>query len=241
MTSRNFYHKLSLINLIFDNEMQDLRSKVHTNLIRAYYDHIIDINNESMLRNLLKYIETSTSFHHIEFNGKPYYEKSNCHEQCVPKSRPKYDINTECTDYNPDTDRCGASIFPTIGDRLKYILKYHGECDSFEDDNAEINNFINIIASCRFEKILLVGYKSLTISNPNGINYDHRGSNHCNVYLKFYDKVSTKKWISFSTLAKYFYKLKSHKWDRWYELYCGMDFKSKNGNIRVEMNFDHGS
>jgi hypothetical protein len=35
--------------------------------------------------------------------------------------------------------------------------------------------------------------------------------------------------------------LKSHKFDKWYELYCGAKCKKIGNKIQINLEFDHGS
>jgi hypothetical protein len=35
--------------------------------------------------------------------------------------------------------------------------------------------------------------------------------------------------------------LKSHKFDNWYELYCGTKYTQKKNLVTIELEFDHGS
>jgi len=44
------------------------------------------------------------------------------------------------------------------------------------------------------------------------------------------------------TLVDAYYKIKSHKWDKNYEMFCGVDECEFRGNlIFVGLKFDHGS
>ena len=38
-----------------------------------------------------------------------------------------------------------------------------------------------------------------------------------------------------------FHKMKSHKFDYWYELFCDTNVKVKDNEVIVNLNFDHGS
>lgn len=242
-----FYHKFFLINHIFINDLRDLKNLVQNFLTYILFDKVINISDLKILNNLFICIAYHTSFHHIVYNGLPYYEKTNTHQFTDIKIRPKYDIDSVCDYYDndrEDIDDCGVSIYPSSKDKIKYILKYHRKWDSYLEYNMPPDNIelTKQIIKTNFKKILLIGYKSLVLNNKKGINYDHRGSNHCNVYLEFYPTVFTDKIISLNILAKYFYKLKSHKWDKWYEMFCDTDIKvDKERNIIVDFRYDHGS
>ena len=253
-----FYHKYFLVNQLLINDLFDIKIFVHYFLLHLSFDHVIDISNGSILHDLFHLIHESTSFHHVTFNGLPYYEMTNIHQNMTiidhvnPFNdkkpiehiiRPSYDIDVVCNDSDiEEADDCGATIFPTSIDRVKYILKYKKKWmdnDYYEPKNIEL---LKQIFGTNFKKVLLVGFKSLKLVNRNGINHDHRGSNHCNIYLKFYPNVHITQFTSLNTLAKSFYKLKSHKWDSWYEMFSDVNFMTNiNHDIVVHLNFDHGS
>jgi hypothetical protein len=83
-------------------------------------------------------------------------------------------------------------------------------------------------------------YSTVTITNPHGVNTDHRGSDHCAIALPFQDQI-----VLESPTVKEFvdalYLLKSHKWDKWYELYSGCQIKKKGRSFKIDLDFDHGS
>ena len=124
-------------------------------------------------------------------------------------------------------------IYPICTDKIKYILKEGYEGKKMKDELQ--------ISQCKLSNVLLVGFNNLTIRNDCGKNKDHRGSNHCNIYLPMHDKVVMTKFATLYDLAIAYYRLKSHKWDRWYELFSyAMPVRKKN-DIIVNLVFDHGS
>lgn len=95
-----------------------------------------------------------------------------------------------------------------------------------------------------FDKIILQHptCTQILLSNVAGRNNDHRGSDHCRVHLamKKYQMLTLP--CSLSDLAQACYRIKSHKFDKWYELYSGItSIKISNNCMYVGVNFDHGS
>lgn len=233
-------HKLFLINKLIKH--RDVASVLKRNLIRFRFHKILSIDPE-VIGHVFKYINGATRFHHIEFNGLPYYETNNLWATCNIEKRPSYDVDVPCGSYRG----CGCSraptIFPNDNDKIKYILEYN-EIDVLSwFDNPKYENFVSHISQFAFQNVLLIGFDNLTIINNHGRNDDHRGSDHCNVYLPMHDKVSMKKYATLYDLAITYYKLKSHKWDDNYEMFCHAEtrMQTKSGNAEVFLTFDHGS
>jgi hypothetical protein len=83
--------------------------------------------------------------------------------------------------------------------------------------------------------------ESYVIYNPCGINDDHRGSDHCELELPFIDKIKITN-PSLHDFISALYLLKSHKFDKWYELYTGSKIQElQSGNRVIVLEFDHGS
>jgi len=82
---------------------------------------------------LFKYINRVTKFHHIEFNGLPYYETENKWRVYEIKERPAYDVDVPCN------GQCGLrqKIIPIHGDKIKYMLKYNYGKNILSDDSEE--------------------------------------------------------------------------------------------------------
>lgn len=268
MSIHKFHHKIFLIDLIFSDILTDLKPRIQYLLSNLYFDYIIDINQPNILNDLFMCIDGYTTFNHVIYNNLPYYEKSNLNKtfdivnykpyfqalmHCNPIfcwetkafDRPTYDIDSKCYSWYVDdgtNGACGVQIYPTKTDTVKYVLKYH-RSNEYADKNISTTNIdlIKKIIKCKYKKILLIGYESLILKNNSGYNDGHCGSNHCNIYLKFYETISTKKSISLNTLAKYFYKLKSHKWDKWYESFADIEYILHNKNFLIKLNFCHGS
>lgn len=234
-------NKLFLINKII--QQRDIASILKMNIIQLRFHKILSIDNLEILNFTFEYISKVTHFHHIELNGNPYYETDNMWSTYAIKKRPSYDENILCKAYL----KCDRKpiIYPNTHDKIKYILRYYygqGECDS-EVDEPQYVEFVSQISPYKLKNILLIGFNNLTVINKCGENKDHRGSNHCNVFLPMHNNVNMKKYATLYDLAIAYYKLKSHKWDNNYEMFCGVNTRMRkgSGNAKVFFTFDHGS
>ena len=239
---QKFFHRYFLIKYAFKTLSTDIIKLLQQKLTDVRFHLIINIgasDSTAVIGDLFRYIADTTEFDHVIYNGSHYYEKSNQWQNTDVDNRPLHDEDEDCELYMERIFNCGAKIFPNADDVVKYVFKMDPE--NYEDGSFVNVDFVNKISGINPKKILLVGYKKLIIRNPHGINYDHRGSTHCNIYLKMHDEITTKKVISLYRLCNYFYKIKSHKWDKWYELYCRVKTSNVNGVITVDTIFDHGS
>lgn len=84
----------------------------------------------------------------------------------------------------------------------------------------------------------------LHIKNKAGYNMDHRGSDHFAYKLPFETHIRLIN-PTLKDLIDGLYLIKSHKCDKWYELYSGAKFLHKtftyNDKCVFEVDFDHGS
>jgi hypothetical protein len=138
-----------------------------------------------------------------------------------------------------------------------YVLRYYEDEDDDEnmmdcETNCE-DEFIRLIPEELNLKTMIYLHFSICLINELGINWDSRGTE--NIDLEFDDFHSD--WIipkgvtTISNLANGFFKIKSHKFDNWYEGVWGIinfelkkspDYENYNYS-RAEITFDvnHGS
>ena len=91
-------------------------------------------------------------------------------------------------------------------------------------------------------KSALIGFDTMAIRNISGFNKDHLGSNHCKVFLEFYDIVTINGPIYFDQFIDICYRIKSHKFDNMHETYLGTKInKSGSNDIKVNVCFNSGS
>jgi hypothetical protein len=205
--------------------------------------------DNSIVIELISYISRTTNFDHIIYKKRPYYERRNSlNEHKKILSRPKYDKDIECSIHMGYLKECEAlpSIIPKNPNNVKYVIEYE-PCNDNEEEIFEMYEenpeFINMVDTSikNLHNIQLIGYKNIHIHNNNGINNDHRGSNHCKIALQYYDDYIISTPLTAHKLALAYYRIKSHKFDDWYELYCNCNCMAENDTLNVYLNFDHGS
>ena len=82
---------------------------------------------------------------------------------------------------------------------------------------------------------------SLRIKNVDGINGDHRGSTHCKLGRDnlYEDSVEISLPCTIIQFAQELFRVKSHKWDKWYKLYSSSDYVFDDETLFLS--FSHGS
>jgi hypothetical protein len=235
---RILIHKLFLINKIIKHH--DAAFLLKKDLIRLRFHKILLINDDTdVIDYIFEYVSRVTSFHHIKFNGLPYYETKNLWRPHDIKERASYDIDVLCNK-SRQCDR-EPSIIPKYGDKIKYVLKYnYRKKNILSKGDVKYNNFVLQISQYELRNVLLIGFDKFTVKTVFGyLNDDHRGSDHCNVYLPTHHKVRMIKYVTLYDLATAYYKLKSHKWDDYYEMFRCATTRIYNGNVNVVLRFDY--
>lgn len=128
--------------------------------------------------------------------------------------------------------------------------------DYFVDEDEDIDKDMYVHLMCEIHKYLknnsakdlkIKGVCNIKFINDAGINDDFRGVEDVDWKLFFHKKyVVKKKDITFEDLIIAAYKIKSHKFEDNYEMFCEItDLKCKetdNGKIiKMHADFDHGS
>ena len=238
----------------------EVNNLIKKNLLDVIYKLVLNLRDPDMLQFLFDYINYNTILSHVTLNGLPYYERTNMWDNITIEKRPEHDPDVECNRYQ---NYCDAK--PTIkvkeNDDLQYIVEYIIDCDDMlekYEENIKCDNFPRlyheISDNYSASNILLIGYNEITITNECGINEDHRGSTHCAVDLKYECNVEFKDLITLHDLVTTFYRIKSHKFNKGYEMYCAVksgffNIHSKNKKtsstekyrLVCNVDFDHGS
>lgn len=109
------------------------------------------------------------------------------------------------------------------------------------DKDYVIREFIKILTNAENLLDLKICHEDVILTNRSGENNDHRGSDHCLLKLPFSPEVHLKA----PTLRQFIdalYLIKSHKFDKWYELFIDSDWDmGETDKIVVSIKFDHGS
>jgi hypothetical protein len=161
-----------------------------------------------------------------------------------PRINQIHDLDKPCEDdFWHDDGKCVASpeILPIDPDDVQYVIDHDSEYyDSEYYDSEYILDdglIYNLPSTVNLNKVLLIG-KPLTIYNFYDVNPDHRGSNHCKIFLEYYPEQHITLPITLYELAIVYYRAKGNKFDKNYEMYCGIK-KNKYGKYEIQM--DHGS
>jgi hypothetical protein len=199
---------------------------------------ILDYNDESIEKKfgeILRYV-----YNHFELDHDlmlDYYE----------------DVNAPM-DYDYVTDTKDLDMYINFWSNDKKDEKYiyfpqkkfdNRWYDDYPDLIKNINNFIDK-KTTKFLKLDKV--KKIVLINSRGkyrcINNDSRGVRQADWKLHTWHKyeITNNDGITFADLIIACYKIKSHKFENNYELYCGIEKISLvNGMLSITVNFDHGS
>jgi hypothetical protein len=207
---------------------------------------------------LITTVHNITRIHHVEVDGRKYFGH--------PTTR--YDPPADAVYLDDDVyeDPDEVYFFGGIGRRtvdfgnLTYHLEYDEEeyssdyqadvLDELEGDygsESYIATTAKALMSFKdFPNMQVRLGTPLRFLNESGFNTDIRGSDSTSIILD-YNRVwkidpDENGMFSFSAIAEACYRVKSHKFDAWYELYSSAKLvKEWNSVITVNLTYDHGS
>lgn len=155
---------------------------------------------------------------------------------------------------NIHENKCDSYFDCELNDRIgtnqyiNYKLEYKPDARCFEDKKRRValsKSELDILSGNALDKIYLQYPKDLILHNKPGFNYDHKGSDHTKLILDFDPNAIIRcnnGQLSFEDFADACFRIKSHKFDFWYELYCGVDLLiDSNDKLIADIDFDHGS
>lgn len=234
----------------------NIKNKDHPDMSDSEFQKIYTL--DILMDSFIKGVYENTNFEGIQVNGKNFYELDNQWSQRNKTLHPlsdaekdngcdkymidyEYDANYDYDGVNDD-DVCDTERGCLIDDdNWKFLINYG-------DDSNDSNDI---------DKPLFKNYTSILLINVSGTNYDHRGSDHFQYSLPF----STEYRIynpTFKDFVNALYMIKSHKADKWYELYSNcqvqslkspgtklsiddIDKNSESNEFIIKLSFDHGS
>jgi len=196
---------------------------------------------------------------YVVYENQKYYERSNIYYQRDDDIKTlEHDPDKPCNDYYNEIDGpCAPDILPNNVDLVSYFFD-----DYIELKFADYNDVDDIIWTygdllAQQMKINKLNMKQLKINfgnefqqiifeNCSGYNFDHRGANHCKIQLAQYAKFihhCCQDNLSLYDLCDIYHKLKSHKFDYWYELFCDakIECDQQLKILTIKLHFDHGS
>ena len=260
------------VSAIVQNIIEHNPDKLELNLKTGLTNHKNLTLNKLVFETLAQITMRHTSLSCVEYDGKKYYETNSSWGGIEDKEsfkRPDYDPNIECDDYTLNEYHSWGQFDRMINHHKEHLRELYGELiepnhpsevtyhldayqggfdlndirDQYEEDDTFHIELAEQISKFKPENVILSGLEKITLRNNSGFNQDHRGSTHCRVYLEYEPKLELNLPITLLDFMKALYRLKSHKWDTWYELYSAVsiDHTYLSDELTLELSFDHGS
>lgn len=208
---------------------------------KALHNNAYKISNDNEMNTLIECLYNNSCIDHVEYKDKNYYEGV-AYDDDVPEHKL----------WNDETckgDICEWECFEPYRvlypDDIKYIMRINNHIVVDEELGYDNLDFVEEIVNQHNDvgcKIILCGYDSIVFKNLSGINSDHRGETKCFIELPLHDEYKIDLPCDLETFAEAIHKIKSHKWDYWYELFGAcVKFEEIDNILYVDLTFDHGS
>jgi hypothetical protein len=132
---------------------------------------------------------------------------------------------------------------------ISYYLSYDPKLIDIDEaehpTNIEIINHFRLVFQPQSDisKFTIISQEKEYLHNTRGFNIDDRGSDDSTHPMDFHLDWELGKTFTVLQFAEGLFRLRSHKWDGWYELYCRYKYKYcslKSRNV-MNLDFDHGS
>lgn len=229
---------------------------------------VFDVKNAKIWSSIFKFIYSITEFDHIKYREKEYYlRKTMWYDRCCQD--PEYDPDIECKGYmsceeghNDEPIEHDDWILVIPSKPITYIFSYDSESAEEEDSEEELQKtvFKKLLSVYNEDKLQDLTIKTDTdciLWNRSGVNDDHRGSDHCKIKLDYHEQFEIKFPVTFNKLIDACYRIKSHKEDKWYELFSSVSKiqiipkqerflwnikpEDRRDALYLNVSFDHGS
>uniref|UniRef100_A0A6G6ABG9 Uncharacterized protein n=1 Tax=Borely moumouvirus TaxID=2712067 RepID=A0A6G6ABG9_9VIRU len=157
----------------------------------------------------------------------------------------------------------GPDFMPNEMQDDEYVYKFKDELDEFyfpepylgEDINNElIREMHEFLIEKSPKKLILKDIRTIKLIKNKGVNEDRRGVRGLDWKLHFWPEyiISSKRSLKLHDLIVALYKIKSHKFEKWYEMFSRVSYddfiifhnsdgKKKWKEITTVLEFDHGS
>lgn len=181
-------------------------------------------SSTEMLTSFIKNIYDNTHFEGIQIKNKKYYELPNAWK-LRPDDKVQDNKSLMCeSDWYDGCTLERKKMKPNTD--YKFIIDY------------------GPYSKKHLREKLFKGNAILTIKNNDGENEDHRGSDHFKYEIPYTNEERLVN-PTLQDLINTLYLVKSHKCDKWYELYADAKFGVKKGKYvneyKITLSFDHGS
>jgi len=208
---------------------------------------ILDDNIRRKINDLIIFVYDSVEIKYVyilndDGSKTKYYNRPN-------QWHGNYDEDGEC---NGEYD-CDFHDQISTNKHIHYVFKFKPDINRIIDYRIDnpigqsilTDNELNILTSGPLKEIFIECPKKLVIHNISGFNEDHRGSDHTKLILDFHDDytlIPINGKISLKKFADACLRIRSHKFENCYEMYCGVDsVEIGNNKIIANVVFDHGS
>ncbi|HMV79179.1 MAG TPA: hypothetical protein PK453_24850 [Leptospiraceae bacterium] len=222
-------------------EEQAVLRKVLSKAVTRKSEFNLDVLDDSELKILLsaliRFIYDTHTFFSFEYDGKEYHNQPNQWYFGEFDGFP-HDPVTPCKGYDECEFEEGQKLVrvqPKPGKKIKYNIDWEGR--EFDEESKPLVYEIGQV----FSQNPILHSRPLILINEN-FNDDHRGSDHTRIILDFPGKVALKgKKTKMTDFVDALFRLRSHKFENWYEMYYGAEVSSDKKAITVDVMFDHGS
>ena len=194
------------------------------------------IDKRNIIDFMISIIANNTYLSHIIYDDKLYYERTNTWCDTIRPDDTQHDIDVYCNldesnTFDEIANKCPKSEIFVNSNEIKYVIA---------KSPIEYNGIENILENYSHDDVIFVGYKSILFVNASGINKGHNGSTHCKVNLECQTHVIFNHYITLNDLADMFYRIKSHKFNYWFDCYKNSNCCSYGNEYKVLLTFSTG-
>lgn len=153
------------------------------------------------------------------------------------------DNESELEDYNLDP-KDFKYIYSWDSNAFKHFLERNEDYQNeyIIDVIRSIHKFIKKNFDLTVPDVHIILSKPLILNNTSGFNTDRRGSDHIPLDLPWSSHVHLDSTVKLNELIDTAFLIKSHKFDKWYELYLEIKSGPKSKDfIELNVEYDHGS
>ncbi len=228
--------------------------------------HATSTDVATMVSALLNYVHASFEVHHVsatvEGRRSDYYQGKTMWYDDPAKDRRGDNDLPACRGYSYSTCDIAAEERHEVDEDS--IIEYHLSWETKQITLPDLLTFIGfgtIKPDCQqclgaanlFEQLERAGD---THSNADSVyfqldlplllryghfNEDHRGSDHLRILLDFPHQIELPSFFTLKDLAESVFRLKSHKFDTFYEMFTAMDLLQSDNCYIGDLCYDHGS
>jgi hypothetical protein len=226
-------------------EICNMNGEDITNLIYFIYS-VFPLDHEKM-KELYSHIKVPFTFDDDTFGNDEFYNKDREKNECNTYGESLWDYYRTTIQFFPFPIKDGEYVYSFNKETYSNPPAFASEDPTPIKFIEDIFTFLETHNSTK-KVVFVFRRKAKTLvaknANPSDLNTDARGVREMDWKLFFwkqYEKECENKTITLHDLIVASYKVKSHKFDNGYEMFCGADLKIKDNAMYVDYEFDHGS